>query len=387
MFCTNCGAQVPEGSAFCTNCGNRLTPAEQSTVSGQVPVAEETAPVTEGTPVAETTVTEETPAEENTPVTETTSVPEEAPVTETATVAEEVPAAETPVSETTSAMEEDSKTVAITPEQAAQMPYGNPQMNPQMQQMPYGNPQMNPQMNLQMQQMPYGNPQMNPQMQQMPYGNTQTGNYGAPMMNNGMPYQMPPKKKFVMPAVVNVIFGILAVLAVAAFVLAMIFGKPETAELKAGDVPATAVAENSKYDQNEVLTSDMSGKSFSVEIPENEAYQAAQEQANGYIIPDADSRYLEYDELWAYTEDDLYMAYFEMFARAGFDMSEITDEIGNYFAAKSWYNPTRSFADVDIQELTDVMNEYAAANTELIQEFIDNEYGYGDYNEEMTEME
>ena len=369
MFCTNCGAQVPEGSAFCTNCGNKLAPmAEQNTVSGQMPVEE--APVAEAAPA-----TEEAPAEEAAPAME------EAPAAEAAPAMEEAPAAEAaPAMETVgAAMEEDSKTVAITPEQAAQMPYGNPQMNPQM---AYGNQQM--QMNPQMQQMPYGNPQMNPQM---PYGNQQGVNYGAPMMNNGVPYPMPPKKKFVMPAAVNVIFGILAVIAVAAFVLAMVFGKPKTAELKAGDVPATAVAENSKYDQNEVLTSDMTGKSFSVDIPENEDYQAAQEQANSYIIPDADSRYLEYDELWDYTEDDLYIAYFEMFARAGFDMSDLSDDIASYFEGKSWYNPTHSFYDEDITELTDVMNEYAAANTELIQEFLDNEYGDSDFNEEMTEME
>ena len=48
---------------------------------------------------------------------------------------------------------------------------------------------------------------------------------------------------------------------------------------------------------------------------------------------------------------------------------------------------THSFYDEDITELTDVMNEYAAANTELIQEFLDNEYGDSDFNEEMTEME
>ncbi|MGN1158676.1 MAG: zinc-ribbon domain-containing protein, partial [Lachnospiraceae bacterium] len=40
MFCTNCGAQIPDGSGFCTNCGTRLT-------------APETTPVTEAAPVAE----------------------------------------------------------------------------------------------------------------------------------------------------------------------------------------------------------------------------------------------------------------------------------------------------------------------------------------------
>ncbi|WP_455043971.1 zinc-ribbon domain-containing protein [Lancefieldella rimae] len=30
MFCTNCGAQVPDGQKFCTNCGVKLQPAEQA---------------------------------------------------------------------------------------------------------------------------------------------------------------------------------------------------------------------------------------------------------------------------------------------------------------------------------------------------------------------
>ena len=31
MFCTKCGAQVPEGNAFCTKCGNKVgtAPAQQ----------------------------------------------------------------------------------------------------------------------------------------------------------------------------------------------------------------------------------------------------------------------------------------------------------------------------------------------------------------------
>lgn len=35
MFCTNCGAQLPEGSTFCTSCGNKL---EANTQAGETTV-------------------------------------------------------------------------------------------------------------------------------------------------------------------------------------------------------------------------------------------------------------------------------------------------------------------------------------------------------------
>ena len=41
--------------------------------------------------------------------------------------------------------------------------------------------------------------------------------------------------------------------------------------------------------------------------------------------------------------------------------------------------------DDSIQSLSDVMNEYEVANVELIEEFLDNEWGYAD--EELSEME
>ena len=360
MFCTNCGAQIPDGSGFCTNCGTRLT-------------APETAPATEPVSAAEvTSATEAAPVTETVPTAEEAPVTEPAPAAEASSVTEPESAAETAPVESMQGMEEDSKTIAITPmdampgvqPNAAQMQYTNPQMNPQMQQMNYENPQAG-----------------------MAYGNPQTGmQYGTPMMNNGMQYaQMPPKKKFVMPMVVDVILGILAVVVITAFVLVMIFGKPKADELSANEVQATAITENPKSNQTEVLSIDMSGKSFSLEIPENEAYQQAQEMANGYIIEDSNSRYLEYDELWNYTEDELFMAYFELYARAGFDMSELDEDLASYFESKSWYNPTLSFMDDSIQSLSDVMNEYEVANVELIEEFLDNEWGYAD--EELSEME
>lgn len=48
MFCTNCGAELRDGSTFCTNCGTRLAPAEDAPApTEQIPVMQ-AAPEREG---------------------------------------------------------------------------------------------------------------------------------------------------------------------------------------------------------------------------------------------------------------------------------------------------------------------------------------------------
>ncbi len=329
MFCTNCGAQMPDNSGFCTNCGAKLAAS-----------AVEAVPTPEAVPV-----------------------PETAPVAEVV-----VPMAE----------EEDSKTIALMPGdnmfgaqaapsmENAQVPFEAQPMNGQM---PYGDPQMGA---------PFGQP-MNGQM---PYGNPQMGApFGQPMdgqMMNGQPMNAPatPKKPFVMPLVVNIIFGILAVAAVAVLVLAIVFGKPKSTDLKAYEGTAVELTENSKDNQTEVLTADLSGRQFSLDIPENEAYLDAQERLNGYFMEDSNSRYLEYDELWYYTEDEILNIYFEIYARVGVDMGEVADYLGAMFEGKSWYNPTISPYDETISDLSEIMNEYEVANVELIEQFLVDNYGY-----------
>ena len=44
MFCSNCGKQIPDGSAFCPECGTKLT--------APVTQAAPTAPVTQAAPTA-----------------------------------------------------------------------------------------------------------------------------------------------------------------------------------------------------------------------------------------------------------------------------------------------------------------------------------------------
>ena len=74
MFCTNCGKQLPDGTAFCTNCGHDLraltqrpAPAAPMTPIPPVPPVAPAAPV--AAPLAE---------EPRTPVMDTTAAPVEA---------------------------------------------------------------------------------------------------------------------------------------------------------------------------------------------------------------------------------------------------------------------------------------------------------------------
>ena len=335
MFCTNCGAQMPDNSAFCTNCGAKLA----------APAVEAVAP--EAAPVVETA------APEAAPVAETAPAPETAPVAEAAPVAENVfaPMAEEEESKTIALMPGDNMFDAAAPTENAQAPFEAQPMNGQM---------------------PYGNPQMG-----APFGQPMNGQMMNGQMMNGQPYApAAPKKPFVMPLVVNIIFGVLAVAAIALLVLTIVFGKPKSSDLKAYEGTSVELTENSRDNQTDVLTADLSGKQFSLVIPENEAYLDAQERLNGYFMEDSNSRYLDYEELWYYTEDELLNIYFEIYARVGVDMGEVDASVAALFEGKSWYNPTISPYDTTISDLSEIMNEYEVANVELIEQFLVDNYGY-----------
>ena len=347
MFCTNCGAQMPDNSAFCTNCGAKLaTPAVEA-------VAPEVAPTPEAAPIAEAASVPEAA-----PIAEAVSAPVVAPVSEAVT-----PMAEEEESKTIALMPGDNMfdAAAAAPRENAQAPFEAQPMNGQM---PYGNPQMGA---------PFGQPMDG----QMMNGQPMNGQMMNGQMMNGQPYApAAPKKPFVMPLAVNIIFGILAVAAVAVLVLAIVFGKPKNTKLTANEGTAAVLTENPRNDQTEVLTADLSGRQFSLEIPENAAYLDAQERLNGYFMADSNSRYLEYDELWYYTEDEILNIYFEIYARVGVDMAEVDPSIAELFEGKSWYNPTISPYDETISDLSEIMNEYEVANVVLIEQFLVDNYGY-----------
>ena len=243
----------------------------------------------------------------------------------------------------------------------------------------------------------------------VPNGDQQAGGMwnGQPQMN-GMPYPQPvkpQKKPFVMPAAVNVIFGILAVAAAAVFVCILILGRPEEQKSDLA-VSAMAVPAEQRTERiSDELNIDLSGVVFELEIPETDAYRAAQELAEGFIFEDSDTRNLTQEDLAAYTDEELWYAYYEIMARAGVDLSEIDDDIHEYFQRKNWYEPDILLSDVlndmneeqmgrfsemldngedpsyDILSEAGILNETEIYNMKLIEEYVT----YGTVSEEGPE--
>ncbi len=110
MFCSNCGAQLPEGSIFCAECGTRLTLPETETVKvepqvenvlGVAPVISQPIELSVATPESEdpfSNIASVLP--EAAPVAEEIPVAAEAPAAYEEPIAAEVSAAETPAEET-----------------------------------------------------------------------------------------------------------------------------------------------------------------------------------------------------------------------------------------------------------------------------------------------
>ena len=50
MFCTNCGTQIPDGSAFCPNCGKNLSEKKEVAVRSEETTNTQTSTQTQTTP-------------------------------------------------------------------------------------------------------------------------------------------------------------------------------------------------------------------------------------------------------------------------------------------------------------------------------------------------
>ena len=198
MFCTNCGAQVPDGSKFCTHCGSPIAAAP-----APAPAPVPSAPAPEPAPVPEPVATP-APAPEPIPappMPEQVAAPEPAPVPEP--VATPAPAPEpvavpvpTPVNEAPQAAPVPTPVPTAAPVPPAPVPPA-PQAN-------YGSPvPPAPQAN-------YGSPV--PPAPQV--------NYAAPTPGAGA---VPPAKKSKTPLIIGIAAVVLV--AVIALVVVPMFGK------------------------------------------------------------------------------------------------------------------------------------------------------------------
>ncbi len=369
MLCKSCGAQIADNSVFCTNCGVRVQPVSEHLQTGSA-VQENTA--TEGGAQSAQ------PQLASVPDSQEEGAAAGVPGGQKEVIQESIPnGRQEDAAESVSSGQEGS--MPNSDQQAGGMWNGQPAG------VPNGQPQAGGMWNGQPASVPNGQPQM-----------------------NGMPYPQPvkpQKKPFVMPAAVNVIFGILAVAAAAVFVCILILGRPEEQKSDLA-VSAMAVPAEQRTERiSDELNIDLSGVVFELEIPETDAYRAAQELAEGFIFEDSDTRNLTQEDLAAYTDEELWYAYYEIMARAGVDLSEIDDDIHEYFQRKNWYEPDILLSDVlndmneeqmgrfsemldngedpsyDILSEAGILNETEIYNMKLIEEYVT----YGTVSEEGPE--
>ncbi len=405
MLCKSCGAQIADNSVFCTNCGVRVQPVSEHLQTGSA-VQENTA--TEGGAQSAQ------PQLASVPDSQEEGAAAGVPGGQKEVIQESIPnGRQEDAAESVSSGQEGS--MPNSDQQAGGMWNGQPAG------VPNGDQQAGGIWNGQPAGVPNGDQQAggiwNGQPAGVPNGDQQAGGIwigqpasvpnGQPQMN-GMPYPQPvkpQKKPFVMPAAVNVIFGILAVAAAAVFVCILILGRPEEQKSDLA-VSAMAVPAEQRTERiSDELNIDLSGVVFELEIPETDAYRAAQELAEGFIFEDSDTRNLTQEDLAAYTDEELWYAYYEIMARAGVDLSEIDDDIHEYFQRKNWYEPDILLSDVlndmneeqeerflemlnngedpsyDILSEAGILNETEIYNMKLIEEYVT----YGTVSEEGPE--
>ena len=405
MLCKSCGAQIADNSVFCTNCGVRVQPVSEHLQTGSA-VQENTA--TEGgaqsaqPQLASVPDSQEEGAAAGVPGGQKEVIQESIPNGRQEDAAESVSSGQEG-----SMPNSDQQAGGMWNGQPAGVPNGQQQAGGMWNGQPAGVPNGDQQAGGMWNGQPAGVPNGDQQAGGIWIGQPASVPNGQPQMN-GMPYPQPvkpQKKPFVMPAAVNVIFGTLAVAAAAVFVCILILGRPEEQKSDLA-VSAMAVPAEQRTERiSDELNIDLSGVVFELEIPETDAYRAAQELAEGFIFEDSDTRNLTQEDLAAYTDEELWYAYYEIMARAGVDLSEIDDDIHEYFQRKNWYEPDILLSDVlndmneeqmgrfsemldngedpsyDILSEAGILNETEIYNMKLIEEYVT----YGTVSEEGPE--
>lgn len=183
-----------------------------------------------------------------------------------------------------------------------------------------------------------------------------------------------PKSKKINP-IIHVILGVLIVGIVACIVIMLVSTKVTYKEQELDvqteeDVARESVEVKSPNVQqlNLSVLSTIASEPVAEAEPETETLETESE----YIFEDSDSRFLEEDEIYALTQEEMRIARNEIYARLG---RKFTDEaLQEYFDSKSWYAPLLEPEEFD--ELgDDIFNEYEFANKNLIAE-IEKELGY-----------
>lgn len=109
------------------------------------------------------------------------------------------------------------------------------------------------------------------------------------------------------------------------------------------------------------------GKVDSITYRPMEDTEAQNDQAQEYIFPDSDKKYLSEDEVRSVDESQLSLGRNEIFARHGYIFND--DSINQYFKGKSWYQGT---VPADQFDMDSVFNDFEKKNVELIKK-VENE--------------
>lgn len=174
--------------------------------------------------------------------------------------------------------------------------------------------------------------------------------------------------------IIHIILGILIVAVVAGIVTMLITTRVSYKEQQLDvkeDIAASAEASEEVLSPN-IQKVDMSIVSKRVSAPAVEAEQEELQTESEYIFEDSNERFLEAEEIYALTEEEMRIARNEIYARLG---RKFTDEtLQEYFESKSWYTPIYEAEEFDSMG-DDIFNEYEFANKDLISE-IESELGY-----------
>ncbi|MGN0354831.1 MAG: YARHG domain-containing protein [Muricoprocola sp.] len=106
---------------------------------------------------------------------------------------------------------------------------------------------------------------------------------------------------------------------------------------------------------------------FSEQINRETATVSGTEQAEEYIIPDSNERYLTQEDLSNLTEYEVLLARNEIYARHGRIFRD--EELSAYFNSKSWYEPTVTGEEFTYEYAASVFNDYEITNISFIVEY------------------
>lgn len=130
------------------------------------------------------------------------------------------------------------------------------------------------------------------------------------------------------------------------------------------DVSADSASsdDSSSMATNSSMVSSQSSSTSTTSTENAEGKDSAVSDEEDYILPDIASRLYSTEELNELTDQELYFARNEIFARYGREFQN--SDLIEYFSSKDWYNPKYSPADFD--SMPSPLNQYEHDNLDAI---------------------